>query len=356
MKKISFALLLLASILLTACSGSRTTVASGWAGLTADETQVYLAYNNFVYAIDPTNGSERWRYPKDADPALTFYAPPAVTTDGQVIIGGYNHNLYALDAESGQENWVFPIPEGRFIGGPLVTEAGIFAAATDGKVYAITPAGEQLWAPFATEKEIWAAPVSDKDCECLYIASMDHRVYALDARSGNLLWKTDDLGGAIVSSPAIDDGSLYVGTFGRQVVALDASDGSEKWRFDTQEWVWGTPALDENNLYVGDLSGTLYALNKADGSLLWKVQPGGAIVDHPLVTAEGIYFTSEDGLVVSLTPEGSIRWQQTLEGHTYTAPLAFEGMILVATDQPDALLAALDSNGVGKWVFANTKE
>ncbi len=360
MKKKSIFILLifvLLALTLSACTGGRRVVASGWAGITADEDTAYMAYNNFVYAINLENGVERWRFPNAADPTVIFYAPPALSDDGQLIIGGYNHILYSLDKTNGNLNWTYEDTQGRYIGGPLVTEAGIFAVSTDSRVYALQANGQPLWQPFATEKEIWARPTTDAQCECIFVASMDHRVYALDARQGKLLWETDDLGGAIVNGPTVsEDGVLYVGTFGREVIALDAADGSELWRTSTQDWVWGAPTVYENRLYVGDLSGTLYAINRESGALVWKLQPGGSIVDSPLITEDGIYITAEEGLLVAVSFDGSIRWQQNIEGNTYTAPFAAGDIILVATTQPEALLIALDANGLQKWTFADIGE
>ncbi len=361
-KRIFFILLtlLLATLALSACTGGRRIVASGWAGVTTDEETAYLAYNTHVYAIDLATGNERWRYPDEADPAITFYAPPALTDDGQLIVGGYDNTLYSLNPDNGQLNWTFEGAEGRYIGGPLVTEEGIFAGTTDHKVYAVNFEGQPIWdQPFPTEKEIWARPAADPEADRIYVASMDHHLYAVNPANGSKVWKTKGLDGSIVGTPALsEDQILYTGTIAKEVIALDAQNGGEIWRFGTEDWVWAGPAIQENRLYCGDLSGTFYAIDRESAELLWKVQPGEAIVSTPLVTEEAIYFTSEDGALVSVSPDGTIQWQQDFEGHTYTGPIAAEAheLILVSTDQPDALLVAMNSNGTQKWTFGEQEE
>ncbi len=69
-------------------------------------------------------------------------------------------------------------------------------------------------------------PVTEETCKCIYIPSMDHHLYAIDAQSGNIKWTSDALGGSLVGTPALSpEGVLYVGTFGSQLVAIDSNNG-----------------------------------------------------------------------------------------------------------------------------------
>lgn len=352
--------LVLSTMALSACTGGRRIVASGWAGITIDEDTAYLAYNTHVYAIDLVTGNERWRYPEEADPAITFYASPALTEDGQLIIGGYNNTLYSLNPKNGQVNWEFEGAEGRYVAGPLVTAEGIFAPTTDQNVYAVDFDGQPLWEqPFPTQEEIWARPSADLEHDRIYVSSMDHRIYAIDPQTGAEIWKTGDLDGSVVGTPALSqDQELYLGTIAKEMIALQAENGREVWRFSAEDWVWAGPAIQDDRLYFGDLSGTFYALDRKSSKLIWKIQPGGAIVSTPLVTEEAIYFTNEGGALISVSPDGAIRWQEDFEGSTYASPVAAEELelILVATDQPEALVVALNSNGTQKWSFGEKEE
>ena len=349
--------ILLISVALSACASGSRVVASGWAGITADEETAYLAYNTHVYAVNLANGTEIWRYPSEPDPSITFYAPPALTEDGQLIIGGYDNIVYSINPQTGFVNWTFEESEGRFVGGPLVTQHGIFIPSTDNKVYSLGFNGQPLREAFTTEAEIWASPGSDAECDCIYVASMDNKIYAINAQTGSPSWVTNDLGGAIVGTPALsDERVLYIGTFGEEMIALNADNGSDLWRFAAQDWIWGGPALSEDTLYFGDLSGSFYAVDLQSGLQKWQIQPGSAVVDTPLVTEEAIYFTSESGLIVSVSPDGINRWQKEFEGNTYAGPVAAGDLILVSTTQPEALLAAFDSNGVQKWTFSDASE
>lgn len=343
------------ALLLSACGGQGTTVASGWASLTSDDETAYVSFNTQVYAINLTTGTERWHFPAEPDAKISFYAAPALTGDGNLIVGGYDNILYQVDTQTGQGLPFFDGAEDRYIGGPLVTSGLVLAPSADHNLYALDQSGQLVW-QYETEEPLWAQPATDPACNCIYLTSMDHKVYAFELETGRLMWRSPDLGGAIVGTPAVsDDKVVYVGTFANEMVSLDAATGSELWRFAANDWVWAGPAVSEDALYFGDISGTFFALDRQNGEVLWQIQPDGAIVGTPLVTEDSIYFTTEEGSLVSVTPDGAIRWNQSLDTSLHAGPVAAGDTILVATSNPENLLIAVDRNGVRKWSFGLEK-
>ncbi len=99
-----FSTLFILTILLSACAGGAGT-ATSWPGFTVDPNgQVaYLADAQYIYAVDLSNGIEKWRFPTKGDPKVTFYAAPTLTSDGQLIVGDYNKVLHSLDPATGLE-------------------------------------------------------------------------------------------------------------------------------------------------------------------------------------------------------------------------------------------------------------
>ncbi len=343
------------AVTLSACSGGATT-ASSWPGLTVDDQYAYVAYNTQVYAVDLVNGSERWRYPAEPDNNITFYTDPSLSQDGQLIVGSYDYVLYSLDAESGVQNWNFAAAENRYIASSLVQEGHIFAPAADENLYSLDLNGRLQWT-FSSEGESWAQPITDENCNCLFLPSMDHTVYAIDPQNGTQKWRSPKLGGAVVGTPAYsENGILFVGTFGGKLFALNAKDGSIIWEFSTADggWIWSGPTLSEGVVYFGDLDGYFYAVDANNGSQMWQLPPeqlDGEIVGSPLVIEDSIYITSEDGILFKLDTAGRIQWSQTIGGKIYTSPKAADDLILVAPIQIDELLVAVNQDGVRQWSF-----
>ncbi len=341
--------------LLSGCSGAGATIASSWPGLFVDQGTAYLAYNTRVYAVNTVNGNEIWRYPATVNAKSTFYAPPVITSDKQLIVSGYNYMLHSLDATNGSEKWVFSNAKNRFIGSPLVTDSKIFASNSDDSLYALGLEGNLLWS-FKTNGELWAQPVIDPDGSTIYFSSLDHYLYAINM-DGQLLWKTkEDLGGAIVGSPAISPNKvLYVGSFGSQMVAINAENGEIVWKVPTDGWVWSGPALKDNVLYFGDLNTSFYALNAENGKTLWKFPTDGPVVGTPLLTNDAIYFGTETGTLYCLDYQGNAKWSKPINVKIYQSPVQAGDLLLLAPVASDKILIAFDMNGNQKWTYMPAK-
>jgi outer membrane protein assembly factor BamB len=345
---------LLAFGLLTACAGG--SAVNSWPGMTVDTERevVYIAYNTAIHAVNLTNGTETWRYPAKAENGKLFFASPALTQDSQLIIAGYNKILYSLDPGNGTEKWSFAQASNRYIAAPLVTADKIFAPSADGYLYALDLNGNLLW-KYKTQHGQWGTPAANE--QNVFLPSMDHRVYALEIGTGALVWKSEDLGGAVASQPVLDsDGVLYVGTLLPEVVAIQKDSGNILWRTPTVGWVWASPVLKDGVLYVADLSGTVYALKAEDGSIIWKYQPvagpKNTMPSTPLIYEDTLYVVSENGNLYAVdVANGNPRWTKTFTSKLYVGPYLAGDTILIAQLGSEGLLVALDLSGNQKWAF-----
>ena len=369
MKYKSYILLFIISILaisLSACVGVQT----DWPGLSADEQSAYVAFNNHVYAVNLDDGTQKWRYPVDQDNTKTFFASPALSPDGQLIVGGYDSVLYSLNPETGgPTNWNFPDAENRYIASALAVEEGIFVAAADENLYALDQGGQLRWT-FPTERESWSQPITNAECDCIYLSAMDHKVYAIDPQDGSQIWQSPELDGAIAGNPAYsEEGVLYVGTFGGKLFALNAEDGSVLWEFSTTPhpqtfllvletsnngWVWSGPVLSDGILYFGDLNGYFYAIDAKNGQQIWQLTPedlDGEIVGSPLVIEDDIYIVSQGGTLFNYDTSRKLKWERNIGAEIFTTPVSANDLILVAPKQEDKFLVAFNKEGVEQWSF-----
>jgi outer membrane protein assembly factor BamB len=348
-------LIILLALTLSGCGGGFQ--AASWPGVTVAGNAAYLAAGQHVYAINLVNGLELWRFPAEVDAARQFIAPPAITPDGQqVIVGDSVNTLYGLDRETGAQIWRFEESKYGYIASPLVTEKGIFAPTNGGGVYALDFDGKLLWSKSLDgQHAVWAQPIADADCACIYVASMDHHIYALKADDGELLWVADDLGGAIVGQPALSaEGVLYAGTFGKQIVALDKETGQfVASPYDAASWVWSGPALaDDGKLYFGDQTGTFYIVDTTDGLIpAGKVDGTEPIISTPLVLTDTVYVTTQAGSLLMFGRDGTAQGRQTFKGELLGPAVAAGELILLAPLNGDYLLIAVNAQGAPQWTF-----
>ncbi len=249
-----------------------------WAGLSTDGKYVYVAYKEQVFRIDTT--------PPENDPAHRhiewlsqapnkphFYAAPAVSDDGAVYVGAYDKKFYAFRRDKGGalEGWTAPTFTDKVVAPATIAGDMVYVGMGDKGIRAYDRKSGQERSYTGTKYGVWAAPLVVNDT--LYFTSLDHNLYALDAKTLTYKWQLD-LGGSAAETPAFADGVLYVGTFDSKMLAIDSTSNPPRvlHTFQTNNWVWGTPALNNSVLYFGDLSGTVYALDAKTFEKKWSAQ------------------------------------------------------------------------------------
>lgn len=377
--------------LLSSCS-NQAMAASSWPGLVVKDDLAYIAFNQQLIAVNPVDQRTEWEY-KPANVKSTFYAAPSIT-DGLMVIGGYDSVLYGINRENLAVEWNFNLASDRYIGTPAIFNQNVYAATAGNELFALSleeldrlgaveKADEArrreersavLW-QFSAGQGIWGTPLVTTDA--VYISSLDHKVYALDAQNGNVIWSTE-LPGAMASAPILSaDGTmLFVGNFDYNLYALDATTGNVRWQVQSENWIWGQPVLAGEKLFFGDLGGFLYAVNPGTGSLEWKKQVADAIRGETLYDPDSgrLYITgrkvanpgniSTRGVVMALDTETyNTVWEQPTDEAIYTSPALYKSadgagdLLLVTPSQGDVLMQTFNAEtGVLQWRFSPNPE
>jgi len=355
--------LALMALTLSACGGRVPTAT--WPGLAADGENAYLANGTTLYAIRISDGEQVWAF--SSDEKSTFYANPAFTSDGQLLIGstGNDRTFYRINPELNPDvenpqptvTWSFNDAKDHWVATPLVVGEIVYAPNADGNIYIfdLSITGEnKLVDTVELGGKLWAKPATDG--ERIFVASLDHHLHIIDMKT--LAVDTVVLGGAVNGTPAIQDGKAYIGSFDSALIAINAADGSVDWTTPVNSWIWGGPLLVDGVLYFGDLEGNFYMLNAADGQAkLDSIQPDGAILASPILVDGKIVFVTENGTVYMLeVGSNSPVSLEKLEAKIYTDPVLAGDLILVAPFQDEtSLLVALDKEGKQAWSFTPKK-
>jgi outer membrane protein assembly factor BamB len=352
-KLLQILILLVVAALLSGCTGDAFGTTS-WPGVLVDESVAYVSYNQYVYAIGVEDGLMRWRYPEKGETTKTFFAQPALTEDGQLIVGSYNSIVYSLNPTNGTENWSFNPGNGRFIGAPLAHGDRIYIPSASGRLYALDLSGKEVWRFEGVDGPFWAQPLLDLERQALYLPSMDHQLYSIGVETGQLLWKAS-LEGSVVGTPVLDNGVLYIGSFASSMTAIDANTGNILWSTPVSNWVWSGPALHNDRLYFGDLGGVFYSLDANTGAIVWESEPDGPVTATPHIQDETIYIATEKGILQALSLDGTNQWSQTIGGRLYANPIPAKDLILVSPIDIDPLIVGLNLNGTQRWSFTPPK-
>jgi outer membrane protein assembly factor BamB len=242
----------------------RFPVSSESTALVVDEIVYFGSWDHNLYALNARTGKQLWSFQADDE----LNSAPAYA-GGTIYIGSDGSSVYAVDAKTGQERWhAQGFSSEYFYATPTIAYGRVFIGNTDGTVYAFgARTGNLLWSQNAGTYVYTAAAVWNRT---VYVGSYDGNFYAFDAATGDLRW-THDAPGSIHGAPTVLDGLVYFATCGtcgsrgsryaeaggRATYALDARTGALVWQFPDGHY---SPIVaDEERVYLAG-STRLYAL------------------------------------------------------------------------------------------------
>jgi outer membrane protein assembly factor BamB len=341
--------------LLAGCGGAAPS--ASWFGLSVSDDTAYLSAGANLFAVNLDGGAQLWAFPAGDDQQLgPFHATPLLKRDA-IIVGGYTDGkVYAIRQEGGTEDWALETESG-IVEGAASTASGFVVGNNAGEVFLVDGETQGISWIFKAGKPIWAIPLVDEVNGRVYVASMDHRLYALDLERGEQQWAFD-AGGALVGAPALSDGVLYFGGLNSTFYAIEAETATELWRVETDGWVWGGPLVHDGTVYFGDLAGKLYALDAINGSERWVFQSENGVRVTPLLVDDLLYFGTREGEFYAVGVDNGVQqWMVTLEGPVFSQPVLGGDYLLVSPHNAKVQLVAIDpESGAERWTFPTRRE
>ena len=362
------------------------------------KTLVYAANQmGAISAYDAGTGDRQWVLQL----AASIQSSPAVVNN-VIYFGANDHRLYAVNASTGATICSYETP-GNISSSPTIVnpgsglvvyfgENGITGADDGGHEFAINGVDPNAatdcslkWSfsgfgnPPGSAKLAgsWSPPAYgvDKNGRKLVVfggSSPDCAVYAVDALTGQLVWRfqsqifaqDNDVGaGPTITPPGVNgfvDGRVYVGGKDRIFYSLNLRTGSKDWQFsirDDSPNVGGatrsTAAVLNDKLYVGYGAG-VYALNAKTGAKVWKTQQFGVttqeVISSPAITgANGpgsgrvLFVGDMAGKFRAFSMGGALKWTYTTGGFIYGSPAIADGHVF--TTSSDGFLYAFAPGG-----------
>jgi outer membrane protein assembly factor BamB len=302
----------------------------------------------------------------------SYHDPVATPRADRLLVGTGESGLLGLDAKTGRRMWFVPtkgtaMPTAAIVGDVLIHHDGAgYIRAIDprtgtvryaryiGSVASMSaiarlPGGVAVTAgsfpsaaiaiDAATGKVVWrrlfpanasgvgdCPPANDDDkVLCNYFVPgnsgsrtelgqpVTQHVYALDARSGSVLWDVTTETGPLpkyneASIPLLDRGVLFEGNAcAPWMNAIEAKTGALRWRTRLLSVVKGGISTKDGILYFGDNDGHLWALNEQTGRVVGDKDLGPQFnVGSPIIVGNTIIIGSNTGSIIAI-PLSDIR-------------------------------------------------
>jgi outer membrane protein assembly factor BamB len=242
----------------------------------------------------------------------------AVSTDGSVA---WTRDL----TPAGSRN-----PDAASGGGLTIAEGRLYVTSAFGWLYALDlRSGAVVWS------KQFDAPLTAPTTVMgnrLFVVAADSTAWALDSATGKTDWQLPGapavsamVGGA---APAIAGDLVLLPTPAGELIAARRDNGQVAWRsvvagtrvgmaYASVTDVTGDPVVQGNVVYVGNQSGRVVALDRTDGSQLWATQEAAYGPVWPV--GGSVFLMSDRNRLVRLNAsDGAVIWSQPLPLFTET--------------------------------------
>ena len=321
-------------------------------GLTyAEGVLVFVDGAGRLHAFDVATREEAWAKPVDLG-AWRVHEKVAVA-EGKVVFGPTEETplpeadkaVVALDFRSGAEVWRRPLAE-RSLSDPLIAHNQVFVATSSNKALALNlDDGRVVWEQ-SLPGIFTAAPAT---CENLVFFGSDRGILtALRRADGALAWRyqVEPFGSwpeSIPYTPVVADGVLYFTCWNRKTYALDARTGDVIWISEpTKKRPPMTPPLvTADMVYLAAHDRYVYALDRATGQERWRAQLPRRSEVQPLLAGDTLVVAARDHHVYALdAATGEVQEAPLLTtGGKVSKAWAFDGAILYLADDLGKLYA-----------------
>ncbi|WP_255193045.1 PQQ-binding-like beta-propeller repeat protein [Natronobeatus ordinarius] len=286
----------------------------------ASDGEVGYVAADSLFAYELRSGERVWEYETDeyleaVQPVIAGQTVLAIERDW----GGETETIHAVNRKTGDGRWTAPVDDGAR--SPVAGDDLVFVASGSHVEARSLFTGDQVWR-FELEEDVGTDPALSLSDGRLYVgteadwSSDVAHVYAINAATGNGLWRTHRDGGDVTSLAVSDSGDTVYAVFDADGVVAYDRNGDEQWRHDSSAARFEHVGTDGETVYVATAEYPgISALDAETGDLVWRNGVNGAITTRPAISDQAVFVgTDESELVALATDTGNVHWQRTYDG------------------------------------------
>jgi outer membrane protein assembly factor BamB/orotate phosphoribosyltransferase len=280
--------------------------------------------------------------------------------NGVVYYANDKHRIYCHDINSGEILWKFSgdkpnQPKGLGLEIKISKEK-LFMSSYDGSLYCLNKNnGELIWKKHL-DYYIHSSAYIDEENQQLYVGTEgginNYRgdIVCLDLNTGNTKWRypTNQV---IPCSPCLINGMVICGSNDENLYALDNKTGKLIWIIESIGEIKGRVCDIDGVIIASNQTGIVYGIDYS-GQILWK-KTIGQNSHHQIMNTDGKMFfvSSQSGSLFAFNSRGEILWYRRLRGDpNWNVTLFGEELIVITTK---GHMNVIDKNTGDKKSYTN---
>ncbi len=307
---------------------------------------------------DPSVLGAPWPY----DTGAPSMSSPAIDADGTAYMGNEDGALHAVGAD-GKNRWVFHAGGGLdspAIGRHVEGASTIFAAATDGTVYALSPSGGVRWSVNPAGTSMRSSPVvadlqPNSPLYRLYLGDEGGTLWAIFETSSSAAmvgWQAS-LGAPIQTSPVLSPGlDVVYATARDSLYCFNAMTGGP---FGSSPFTVGrratmtTPVVDPatGNVVFGTAGGDVVEVDPECHAPVWTTTLADPVVQPPALAPDGSLRVIAGDRLVALASDGTFLWDQSMPDRLGSAAPAVDAGGTTIVGSTGGWVSAVAANLLG---------
>jgi outer membrane protein assembly factor BamB len=281
--------------------------------------------------------------------SVTTTSWPGVTSDQDTIYVSYQTAVFAVNSKDGSMIWRYPAKAENskvFYAAPVVSDGSVVVGSYNNTLYRLNAkTGDEVKTFTDAKGKFIGSAVQAGD---LTLApSADKNLYALTGDT-QLKWKYT-AGNGLWVTPVVDTKNAYQVSMDHFLYAIDLANGNLVWKTDLGGAAVNAPSLSQDGvLYVGTLNNEVVAVKASDGAVVWRYKASNAVWSQPAIANNEVIFGDLNGYVYALdAAKGTEKWKTQLTGAVIGGGAVMPNGIVFATDQGN--FQAFDFNGGKLW-------
>ncbi|WP_161568164.1 stalk domain-containing protein [Anaerobacillus alkaliphilus] len=290
-----------------------------------DGHTIYVTSTNplKLQAIELTSGKVKWEYTLGGSKQL-----PPLARDGIIYVGNATHYMAIQDLNTHPKVlWSVPLVTGTVPS--TVFRDTIYVSTGIGNYTAIDRrTGARKWGNFEPKS---SHPVAIGEGRLYGASDSDVFAYVDNGKTYTTVWTRSFWTTGKVTQPIYKNGMVYVG-FNQDYYALNARTGNVVWRTRLPGNITEASAIGKNFLFLNIANKTVIAIHPSNGNIVWRTPLD--ILGAPLVVNDTVYLASNKGLYGLSTQNGTqtFTWHRSAHHSRYALAAAKDFIIYTRQD------------------------